>query len=83
MNYALFKLLVDIKWLSIPNILAWEEIYRRVSAGSRAQELIILALKRYRDEARLCTRTRRVRSLLGKQGAYRMWARAVADERIA
>jgi lipid-A-disaccharide synthase len=80
MNYALFKLLVDIKWLSIPNILAWEEIYPEFLQARARQELIISALKRYRNDAEAVhEKLARVRSLLGKQGAYRMWARAVAE----
>jgi len=79
-NYVLFKLLVDIKWLSIPNILAWEEIYPEFLQARARVELIIPALERYWEDAKAVhEKLARLRSLLGKKGAYSMWARAIVE----
>jgi lipid-A-disaccharide synthase len=75
---------VKTPWISIPNILAGEEIFPEFLQADATAENILFSLKRYCENAEYRRRTESLMEKaaleLGEKGAVQDWARALLEE---
>lgn len=83
-SWLAYRLFVKTPWISIPNILAGEEIFPEFLQADATAENILFSLKRYCGNAEYRSRTESLMEKavleLGEKGAVQDWARALLEE---
>lgn len=83
-SWLAYRLFVRTPWISMPNILAEEELFPEFLQKEATAENIYRGLKGYLEDAGRRSRTKalmdQAASELGEKGAVRDWARAVLEE---